>query len=68
MSPEMINFYKLVLANVIQDIPLHKNDYKTVLRLISEWNYEFLNEITLEFIQDQKIKRELSRRRNQKIL
>jgi len=27
-----------------------------------------LNQITLEFIQDQKVRRELSRRRNQKIL
>lgn len=35
MSQEMINFYKLGLANVLQDIPLHKQDYKTVLRLIS---------------------------------
>lgn len=47
----MINFYKLVLLNVLQDIPLHKNDYKTVLTLVSEWSHEFLNDVTLEFIQ-----------------
>jgi hypothetical protein len=43
MSIDMINFYKLVLANVLQDIPLHTNDYKTVMKLISEWSYSFLN-------------------------
>ena len=68
MSHEMINFYKLVLANVLQDIPLHQQDYNTVLRLISEWTYGFLNQTTLEFIQDQKINREVARRKNHKIL
>lgn len=63
----MVDFYKLMLYNILTDTPIHKSEYRNLLRVISEWEYDFLNKMTLEFVQEQKVKKELSRRRNRKV-
>lgn len=36
-SPEMVNFYKLMMYNILSDTPIHKSDYKNLIRLVGEW-------------------------------
>jgi hypothetical protein len=46
-SQDMKNFYKVMMYNILSDISLHKLDYNNLLKLVSQWDYNFLNETTL---------------------
>lgn len=67
LTPEMIKFYKIMLNSVIEDIPVHKGDYKSLMQLLGQWDWEFLNAKTLEYVQERRLSKELGRRRNRKL-
>jgi hypothetical protein len=48
---EFLQFYKLMLKKMLAKEKIDKKDYESLISLIKEWPYEFINRITLEYIQ-----------------